>query len=111
MVGMLTDFDKNSAPILAINLVVILLVFAAKSVLPPLVPLFYGLPTGEEQLASSTFLITPALTSIAVVLVNAFLARVVKNNFLQRVLLGISWATAALSTITIIRIIWLVGAF
>ena len=58
------------AAAIVINVLVILSVLALIGFLPPQVPLFYGLPEGQDQLATSWFLILPATTSLFILTSN-----------------------------------------
>ena len=79
--------------------------------LPPEVPLFYGLPEGEDQLASATSLIVPSLVSIAVFLINATTVYLLEDKFIQSMLVVATFAVTLLSSITTIKIILLVNSF
>lgn len=94
----------------AINLIVIILILVLRNNIPPEVPLFYGKPQGVEQLASQNILIIPALFAIIITILNSLISNFIKDNFLQKVLAGIMVTVTMLSTITIFRIIFLVGS-
>lgn len=92
-----------------INLLIIVWIFISQAHLPPEVPLFYGLPSGEEQLSQSPLLILPPIISLILIGLNFLLIRTTKDKFLQNVLLSTMVVITALSTITIAKIIFLVG--
>lgn len=94
-----------------INLLVILSVLALIGFLPPQVPLFYGLPEGQDQLATSWFLILPATTSLFILVSNLLITPLIKEPFLQKTLVLAGIATAFFSTVTTVKIIFLVGSF
>ena len=94
-----------------ISLVVIVLVVILQKALPPQVPLFYGLPKGEEQLAPSINLIIPSLLSLAIVVVNSSILLIIEDDFLQKVLVFTAVVCVFFSTITTIKIFFLVGIF
>lgn len=94
-----------------ISLVIIALVVILQRTLPPQVPLYYGLPRGEEQLAPSINLIIPSLLSLAIVVVNSSILLVIEDDFLQKVLVFTAAACVFFSSITTIQIFFLVGAF
>ena len=96
--------------LLITNLLVSLLVIFLQKYLPPIIPLFYGKPRGGEQLAPSSFLLLPPGISILIILVNSLLMVFQKNEFLQKVLLGLMLGITLLSTITVIKILLLVGS-
>ncbi len=102
-------FKNTDFTLLLINLLLIILIVFARRFLPPVVPLFYGQPQGREQLAKSTFLVIPPLIALLVVAINTSIIFFMKNKFLQKVLLGLAIMTTVLSTITIVKIIFLVG--
>jgi len=91
-----------------VNVILILAVLLLMNRLPPVVPLFYGLPYGEEQLASKWSLIIPPIVALAFLGVNVFVTRTTKDDFIRQILTGLTVVTTALSTITVIRIILLI---
>lgn len=99
------------AAAIVINVLVILSVLALIGFLPPQVPLFYGLPEGQDQLATSWFLILPATTSLFILTSNLLITPLIKESFLQKTLVLAGIATVFFSTITTIKIIFLVGSF
>ena len=102
-------FQKFSILCLAANLLIVLAIVLLQKDLPPVVPLFYGLPVSQEELTKNIFLVTPALTSSLFICVNFILIRITKDSFLQKIFIGLDATTVALSTITILEIIFLVG--
>lgn len=79
--------------------------------LPPSLPLFYGKPVGEAELTSVTgFLIAPA-ASFLITLVNTLLSFTFKDVFIKKILILSSFLVTLLITITLIKIITLVGFF
>jgi len=94
---------------LFINALVIGGVLFLQKNLPPMLPLFYGLPLSEAQLAPSYALSLPPLISLIIVGVNTLIGKILKDNFLQKVLLALTIASTALSTITVLKIFFLVG--
>lgn len=96
---------------LAGNILTILIVLVAQGHLPPQVPLYYGLAEGEEQLSSPLGLIIPSGLSLGILLVNTALTSVIKNDFLQKILVLASFAVTVFSVITTVKIILLVGSF
>ena len=79
--------------------------------LPNQVPLFYGLPEGEEQLSSSLGLVVPNLISITILLINVLISLFTKDEFLKKTLIITGFVAISFATITTIRIILLVGSF
>jgi len=80
-----------------------------KNRLPPVVPLLFGKPQGEEQLVPKLYLTAPPLTSSIIALINTALIKSITNHFLKYVLLGLMLTATVLSTITVIKIVLLVG--
>ncbi|MEK7498033.1 MAG: hypothetical protein AAB656_03890 [Patescibacteria group bacterium] len=113
MKKLLTSVPYNNIviPALGVNFVVLLLVIVLQNNLPPVVPLYYGLPTGEEELAKKIFLTVPSLVSILIILVNVVFMKRAKDSFLPKVLLGLIIGSTILGAITTIKIILLVGSF
>lgn len=95
-----------SVSLATIAAVVITILF---SKLPPQVPLYYGLPEGEAQLAPALALILPSLVSIATSIVNIMTCFFIEDEFLKKVLILTSIGVTFFATITTIRIILLVG--
>jgi hypothetical protein len=96
---------------LIINLVLAALTVVLRGILPPVVPLFYGLPAGTEQLAPSIELaIAPAL-GFVITLLNIFLSSLTKDIFLKKTLVISSAFISLLLAITFIKIVLLVGFF
>jgi hypothetical protein len=94
---------------LALNLLTALSVLLAKGNLPPVVPLFYGKPVGGEQLIATLGLMIAPLIVTAVTAINIFLASRINDDFIKRVLSIASFFVSALSAITVVKIILLVG--
>ena len=114
--GAIQSFPKNLKPylIFAFGLTIgsILIVLLARTkFLPPEVPLFYGEALGEAQIGKSMGLTIPSLISLLIIVVNLLISFIVRDEFLKRVLILASLATAIFSTITTIKIILLVGSF
>lgn len=94
-----------------VNLVLILLVLVLARRLPPQIPLFYGLPVSDRQLAPNYLLFIPAVVSILIILLNTSLSFSVKNEFLKKTLIVAAIASVLFPLITIVKIIALVGYF
>ena len=94
-----------------INLVVIAFVLAVRRWLPPQVPLFYGMAEGEGQLSRSIFLPIPSIAAIGVSIVNIFISLALKDTFIKKVLIVAGLAATFLATITVVKIVFLVGSF
>lgn len=94
-----------------VNLVVIVFVLVVRRWLPPQVPLLYGMAEGEGQLSGSIFLTAPALAAIAVTFVNIFVSLTQKDAFIKKTLIVAGLAATFLATITVVKIVFLVGSF
>lgn len=93
-----------------ISLTVIVVGLVVQKALPPQVPLFYGLPESDKQLAPSLAIILPSFLSLLLSLINTTLACVVKEDFLKKVLIIAAFICTLLTAITTIKIIFLVGS-
>lgn len=91
--------------------VTILFVVFLQNFLPPQIPLFYGLPKGEEQLASTLSLLIPSLATLAIAVLNFSLALILEEDFIQKALVYTVIICLFFSTITTLKIILLVGNF
>jgi len=94
-----------------LNALVLIAVLAFKSFLPPVVPLFYGNILGEAQLANSLFLLIPPVASLAIIGINMTISSVVTDAFLKKILIISSLFISLLTSITVLKIIFLVGFF
>jgi hypothetical protein len=112
--------EKISVSIPYLNLVIaaattnILLIGAVLILLknlPPEIPLFYGLPESNEQLAQSSWLIVPAAISLTIIIINSTMAYLFKEEFIKKTLVLASVGTSVFVTIAIVKIIMLVGSF
>lgn len=88
---------------------IIFAVFKFKD-LPPEVPLFYSLPWGKKQLADKVFIFILPLSSILVLLLNLFLAKKIKEDFIiiKEILIIGAFLFSLILTITLLKIIFLV---
>lgn len=98
-----------STPIIAI--VTIIIVIALHSYLPPQVPLFYGLPEGEDQLGSSFSLVIPSIIALAVFVINSALIYLIDDSFIENTLVVATFTVALFSSITTIKIMILINSF
>jgi hypothetical protein len=96
---------------LVLNLITIIVIFLGLNKIPPQVPLFYGYARGDKQLSSSSALIIPSLISIGIILTNTSVSLILTSDYLKRILIVSSLLVTALSLVTTIKIILLVGNF
>lgn len=92
---------------ISILLIAAIIIFVSKK-LPPQVPLYYGLPRGEKQLASPLTLILPISLASLFITLNAIIAYFTKSAFLKKVLILGAFFTSLLAIITVVKIIFLV---
>jgi len=104
-------FSKWVYASFVINLVVIVFVLIIRRWLPPQVPLFYGMAEGEGQLAPSIFLAIPAMAAIGISIANIFISLALKDTFIKKALIVAGLAATFLATITVVKIVFLVGSF
>lgn len=89
----------------------ILAIMYLKEHVPPQVPLFYGLPEGEEQLAGTLGLTVPSFLALIIIVINTILATIFENNFVRNSLVLTSFAVTLFATITTVKILLLIGSF
>ena len=86
-------------------------IVVVRNYLPPLLPLFYGKPVGPEELASKDFLFFVPLGSIAISFVNLSISKSTKDALIKKILAVSSLVVVFMSTVTVAKIILLVGFF
>ncbi len=94
---------------LIINFTIIIFSLLIQKRLPPQIPIFYGLPQGEAQLSSPIGILIPSVSSLIFVLLNLFLINIIKDEFIKKVLVVAGLTTAVFASITVVKIIFLVG--
>lgn len=103
--------SKITISLVIFNLLLIASVFLLKNALPPVIPIYFGMPTGSQQLGPSYALSLPPLASLIVTLIDSIIITLSDDKFLQKTLLAISFVTTFLSTFAFVRIFMLVGSF
>lgn len=106
-----SPLQKIAALCLLVNLLTILSIVLLKKNLPPVVPLFYGLPVSIDELTPELGLAIPSVVSIILIIINYLIVKLTKDKFLERIAIGLIISITALSLITIIKTIFLVGSF
>ena len=96
------------ASIVSITTIARVIIF--RGFLPPQLPLFYGLPKGEQQLTSSINLVIPSLISLGIIVINYSLSTLLEDDFLKKALVLTAIVCVFFSTITTIKIFFLVGS-
>jgi hypothetical protein len=94
-----------------LNAVSVVIIFILRGALPPIVPLFYGLPGGTEQLTPTLGLLLAPATGLIITGINVFISTFNKDVFLKKSLVISSAFISLLLTITVVKIILLVGFF
>lgn len=92
------------------NIFIISIGLLSQFILPPEIPLYYGLPQNDEQLAPAALVILPSLVAMFMTVLNAYFSMFAESTFLKKVLAFTSIAVSLLSAITIVKIIFLVGS-
>lgn len=98
-------YFKSMIIMLFINVLVIVLIIVFRKKLPPQVPIFYGLPRGEVQLAPPISLVYPLVLSSLFLVVNSIFASLSKSQFSKKVFVVGGVFISILALITVIRII------
>jgi hypothetical protein len=96
---------------IALNIVSAVIIVILKGNLPPVVPLFYGLPIGAEQLAPTLELFLTPAAGLIITAINILISFISKDIFLKKLLIISGTFISLLLTITLIKIILLVGFF
>lgn len=96
---------------IVVNLAVVAFIVLLRNTLPPVVPLLYGLPVGEEQLVPRILLIIPSLIVTFLTIVNMIIGKLFGGVFIQKVFVGLTIAISLLSLVTTLKIFFLVGSF
>jgi hypothetical protein len=89
----------------------VLAVFVLLNFLPPLVPLFYGKPTGSEQLAPTWFLFVVPGISILITTIDLFVNSSIKDEFIRKIMAVSSLIVSIMASVTVVKIVLLVGFF
>ena len=93
-----------------LNVLAIVSSLFATFILPPEVPLLFGLPQTEEQIVPSFLVSLPNAVALIITVLNALLAIYLDDAYLKRVLSFVSLAITILSLIATSKIIFLVGS-
>lgn len=96
---------------LGLNIVAILIFVLLKGFLPPIVPLLYGRPSGEGQLLPVLELLIAPSLSICLIVINGIIANITADSFSKKLLASSAFMVSLLTTITLIKVIFLVGFF
>jgi len=102
-------FSKQIIIFLLINLAMILLLGFSILILPPQIPLFYGLPDGDEQLAENWLITLPNFIALLTVFINSLLATKIKDEYIKKVIVITGFVVTIFAIITVFKILFLVG--
>lgn len=92
-----------------INIITIILGFLVKFILPPEIPLLYGLPQTSEQLVKSIFIILPSSIALILTIINAIVSISIDGTYLKKTLAFASISISLLSLVGTFKIIFLIG--
>ena len=96
---------------IGLNLTVVVLFLLIKGFLPPIIPLLYGRPSGAGQLLPDWgILLAPALSTLLII-INVVTSNYVLAVFSKKLLIAAGCLVSLLTTITVLKIIFLVGFF
>ena len=93
------------------SVISILGIFLVKKFLPPVIPIFYGKPVGEDQLGTFWFFFIIPAVSILITTVNFLISMSAKDEFVKKVLAVSALVISLTGVITVIKIVLLVGFF
>ena len=102
-------FSKEIILCLIINLIMILLATLSIIILPPEIPLLYGLPEGEEQLVSNWAITVPNLAALVIMFINSIFAIYTKDEYIKKIIVIAGFVVSFFAIITVIKIFFLVG--
>ncbi|WKZ25323.1 MAG: hypothetical protein QY322_02935 [bacterium] len=94
-----------------VNCVFILISLVSTVILPPEIPLFFGLPKSTSQLAANYMILVPSLISTFLVTANFIIALKVSGQYIKKILAFTSVSVTILNVIATSKIVFLVGSF
>mgnify|MGYP000986553723 CR=1 FL=1 len=94
-----------------INILIIGTTFLIQNLLPPEIPLYYGLAEGQEQIAKSIFLFVPNSISLLILIINSAIASYIKQDYYKKILIVAGLISTFFASITVFKIVFLVGSF
>lgn len=94
-----------------INVVIALVGLTSTFILPPEIPLFYGMPKNDSQLVPSFMIILPSLITLILTIFNLILAIKLNGQYIKKALAFTSISLTLLNIIATLKIIFLVGSF
>jgi hypothetical protein len=109
--GGIFEWKKTLILIAGLNIVTLIVIYVSWSKIPPLIPLYYGNPTGGEQLGPSRGLFIPPSFVLVSLLTAILITKAYKDDFLEKLLVMSLCVLTTLSTVTVLKILFLVGNF
>jgi len=98
------------ALLVMLQILAAIVILVNKQSLPPVVPLFYGMPTGAQQLAPVNYLLLlPGLT-IGIMAIAAVMAQYVHDKFIDTIMIGVMVIANILSLFSLLKILAIVGS-
>ncbi|HKC04820.1 MAG TPA: hypothetical protein VKC54_03035 [Patescibacteria group bacterium] len=96
---------------LGLNFAMILLYLIIRGFLPPIIPLLYGRPAGSGQLLPNLGILLAPMLSIVFIFLNIVISNLLTDAFSKKLLIAVSCLISFLTSITLLKIIFLVGFF
>lgn len=94
---------------LILLLITFIIACLSQLILPPQIPLFYGLPQGSAQTTTPIWILLPSVIGLVINLINSYLSIVISDIYLKKTLAIASLAVSILALITTVKIVMLVG--
>ena len=94
-----------------INLATIAIALISQVILPPQIPLYYGMPQAENVIAPSINIVLPPILSFVFLGMNLLVSLITSDDFLKKTLIMSGFVASLFASITVIKIIFLVGSF
>ena len=102
-------FEKIVIACTVINIITIIFVILLQKNIPPIIPLFYGLPVSDGELTTSLGLTIPPISVLILIVVNWAIAKITKDEFIKKIFAGLIISLTAFSVIAVVKTIFLVG--
>lgn len=106
-----TPFNGFLIAAFILDLVTMSVILLVKGYLPPIVPLLYGRPSGESQLVPTLILLAAPALSIFFIIINWLITNLITDLFAKKLLIITTFLLSLLTSITVFKIIFLIGFF
>lgn len=93
-----------------INCIFIIISLISIIILPPEIPLFFGLPKSNSQLAVNYMIVAPSLISTFLTICNFLISLKINGQYVKKTLAFTSVSITLLNVIATLKIIFLVGS-